>query len=366
MKSIPFDLYCNLIFLQADINKTGPCWFILDSGFEGSVINKSTLEKHGWPVGASHNEQAPGGEIEIAYSDSLEIGLDGLSLGPMKLMVLSLDGIEPVVGRVIDGIMGHDFFMRYTLHIDYESRILNVYDPARFRFSGDGRMVPLIIENNEVFIFAILESGDRPPVKAKLKLDTGSSDFIGLNGSFVAHEELFEPTHKKFPAQGAAVGGYTENYVTRLAGFRLGDIQVREPVIGYSVDTLRVGDAGTIGGDFLSRFTATFDYARHRMLLKKNKHFADPYDYDMSGIFPVAESPEFKIIKIVSVTPKSPATDAGLQANDIIVSIDGKPACDYGVAQIRQLFSIEDNHVSLEIERNGTSMHVDLVLRKLI
>ena len=364
--SIPFDLSMNLVFIQVWINEKGPFEFILDSGFEGSAINKSTLQANGWPMGESHKESAPGGEIELSQSDSLHVSLSSLDLGEMKLMVIPLDELEPIVGRKIDGILGYDFFDCYTLEIDYQSQVLSIYDPSRYRFSGNGQMIPITLENNEAFIFAVLESGDRSPVRAKLKLDTGSADFLGLNGSFLNNESLFEPTHKKIPAQGAAVGGATENYITRLANFKLGDIQINEPLVGYSVDTLRDGDAGTIGGEFFSRFTVTFDYTRHRLILKKNEHFDSSYNYDMSGIFPIAKAPDFKEIEIASVALKSPGSEAGLQAGDIILSIDGKLAGDFEISEIRQLFTIDGNRVNLEIERGGKKQVINLVLRKLI
>ena len=72
---------------------------------------------------------------------------------------------------------------------------------------------------------------------------------------------------------GAAVGGQTDNWVTRLMGFHLGNISFEKPLIGYSVDTLRSGDAGTIGGEFSRRFRAIFDYKRERLLLERNRHY---------------------------------------------------------------------------------------------
>jgi hypothetical protein len=366
ISSIPFDLYFNLIFLQVHINGAGPFWMILDSGFEGSGINKSTLDANGWRATEPHNEAAPGGEIEVAFADSMNITLPGLALNNIKLMVISLDGLLPVIGHAIDGILGHDFFSRYTLVIDYHAERIEVFDAVRYRFAGGGQVTPVLIENNEAFIIATLESGDRSAVRAKLKIDTGSADFIGLNGSFVAHEDLFEPNHKKIPAPGAAVGGATENYVTRLAGFRLGDILIQDPVIGYSVDTLRGGDAGTIGGEFLRRFAVTFDYARHRLILKKNALFSNPCEYDMSGIFPVAEPPDFKIIKIASVGAATPASEAGLLVGDEIISIDGKPAVDYSIPQVREIFKAPGKSIRIEIQRGNEKLTVELKTKKLI
>jgi membrane-associated protease RseP (regulator of RpoE activity) len=203
-------------------------------------------------------------------------------------------------------------------------------------------------------------------VKAKLKIDTGSADALGLNRFFVNAENLIGPADKKIPAPGVAVGGYTKNYITRLKSVKVGNITIENPVIGYSEDTTRVGDAGTIGGEFFRRFKVIFDYSHQRIYLEKNAAFSDPYEYDMSGIFPIAVGLDLKVKQIQSVSENSPASDAGLKPDDIITLINDKPASDYSIAEIRQMFKTDGKSFRLQIERNGKPVQVDLKLRRLI
>ena len=363
---IPFDLYLNLIFFQAEINSSGPLWFMLDSGFEGSAINSTTAQELGLDIQGQHQENAPGGEIDVAYVDSLAFHLPGEDITGRRVMAIPLDPLEPILGRPIDGILGHDYFNRFVIEIDYANEVITLSNPEAFNYSGQGITVPITIENNEPFLYAYLESESHPPVKAKLKIDTGSSDALGLNGSFVKAENLIGSIDKKIPAPGVGVGGYTKNYITRLKSMRLGDITIKNPVVGYSEDTTRVGDAGTIGGELFRRFTMTFDYSRQMIYLEKNAAFSELYDYDMSGIFPIATGPDFTIIQIQSVAENSPASETGLKSEDIIKKVDDKPAANYSIADIRKMFKIDGKSIDLGIERDGKPFEMKLKLRRLI
>ena len=363
---IPFDLYFNLIFLQVKVDTSGPLWFMLDSGFEGSVINSTTADKLGLKISGQHQENAPGGELDVAYIDSLAFHLPGVDIMGQRVMAIPLDPLQPILGRRIDGILGHDYFNRFIIEIDYANEIITLSDPKTFTYSGSDTAVPILIENNEPFLYAYLESESHPPVKAKLKIDTGSADALGLNGSFIKAENLIEPDEKKIPAPGAAVGGYTKNYIARLKSMKVGNIIVENPVIGYSEDTTHAGDAGTIGGELFRRFKMTFDYSRQKIYIEKNAAFFELYEYDMSGIFPIATGPDFKIIQIQSVAENSPASDAGLKPDDLIKTVDDKPAANYSIAEIRKMFKIDGKSIELGIERDGKPFEAKLKLRRLI
>ncbi len=364
--TIRFDLYFNLIFLQLQIDNSEPLWFMLDSGFEESVINTTTADKLGLRVSGAHTEKAPGGDVEIAYIDSLTFRFPGVDITNQRAAAIALDGLVPVLGRPIDGILGHDYFARFVVEIDYANQNIIFHDPRNYSISEGWTRVPVTIENNEPFLYATLESEGHSPVKAKLKIDTGGADFLGFNGSFVKAENLFKPDQAKIPAQGAALGGYTKNYATRLKRFSIDNIVIENPVVGFSEDTLRGGDAGTIGGEFLKRFDLVFDYSRGEVHLRKKRHFNEPNEYDMSGIFPVAEPPDFKTIKVLGITENTPASEAGILPEDIITEIDGKAAGDYTIAEIRQLFMQDGKAYRLTIKRGEKVIEVTLILRRLI
>lgn len=363
---LPFELCFNVIFIPGSVNGVDSAWFILDTGFEYSLLNRDRLDSSVLVNAPTIREKQPGGEVEVTTVYGMNIGLPGIDIKADSIRALPLGGLEPVPGRRIDGIIGHEFFERFVVSIDYAAQVITIIEPDAFRYDGTGEIAAVVVENNEPFFFAEVSLPDGTMKKAKLKLDTGSADFIGFNGSYVQAVGLVSDSQPRIPVLGTAVGGHTDNWVTRMAAFRVGEVTISNPVVGYSVDTLRGGDAGTIGGEFLRRFTATFDYYRDRLILESNSALIEPIEYDMSGIFPIADPPEFAGKRILVVTPGSPADRAGLQAGDELVSIDGVPCEEYSICELRRLFMQPGEEYKVIVNRNDSPVTCVLRLERLI
>lgn len=362
---IEFKSVMNLVWLPGILNGRDSCWFILDTGFPYSLVNRDRLDSAHFKLGSAHLEAQPGGDVEIRPAFDIEIMIGAVSLTADSMRAFPLGGNEPIVGQRFDGIIGHDLFEKFVVTIDYLASTVMVEDPNAFSYSGDGTEIELIVIEGEPFIIAEVKHPDGTWRKAKLKLDTGSADFIGFNGSYIQTETLVSDDQPKIPATGSAVGGKTENWVTRLEEFRLKDIAFSNPVVGYSVDTLRGGDAGTIGAEFLHRFKVIFDYPRNRIILEPNENFEQPFLWDMSGIFPTAEAPEFDIKVVMAVEPGSPAEEAGIIPGDILVRIDTVNCSDLSIAQIRQRF-MKEGKVTIEVQSGESFRKVDMMLKPLI
>lgn len=363
---VPIDVYGSIIFLKAKINGSEPLWFIFDTGFEYSVIDAETADRIGLEYGVFEKDKQPGGEVDQAIADGVAIEFPGLEFFDQKVAVIPLTPLEPIVGRTINGVLGHNIFERVVVEIDYEDSMVTFYDPEAYSYSGDGEKIDVAVENGEPFIETEIIQPNRKPIKAKTKLDTGSFDVLGLNGSFVRAVGLIPVDQIKLPALGTAVGGYTENFVTRVEALRIGGIEIKNPVISYSVDTLRGGDAGTMGGEVLRRFKVVLNYPDGWMALEKNDHFDEPYVYDMSGIFPIAEAPTFDTIAILSVRPGSPAGKAGLRSGDKIISIDDFPIKKISLIQFREMMKKEGAEYWFVFHRDQKIKKAKFKLKRLI
>jgi serine protease DegQ len=68
------------------------------------------------------------------------------------------------------------------------------------------------------------------------------------------------------------------------------------------------------------------------------------------------------------VVPRSPAANAGIEAGDLVISLEGRPILEYGMNELNQLF--EDGEpgrtLRLEISRDGKKREVKIRLRDLI
>ncbi len=365
-RNIPFELYMNLIFLQVYVNNSKTLWFNVDTGLETSIFDSEQAERVGLKLVDKSTVTMPGGTIELAFANDVSLKLSEIELANQRVQTLPLTIFAPVLGRPIHGILGHDLFKRFVVEVDYERQIINLYEPTDYQYSGSGEIIPVTIENDEPFMQAKIIQPERGPIEAKLKIDTGSTDVLGLNGSFVQNVQLVNSTQKVLPQPGVALGGITENFVTRLGGLQIGNLFINNPVAGYSKDLTRGGDAGTIGGGIFHRFKVIFDYSRGQMILEKNKYFDEPYTYDASGLFLVAEGAYFESLKVLRITENTPAAVAGLLEGDIILQIDSQPTRKFSLEQVRQMFEQDGRIYSLTIERNGKTSETTIELRKLI
>src|SRR6185503_10937392 len=98
-----------------------------------------------------------------------------------RVRTLPLTVFTPVLGRPIHGTIGHDLFNRFVVEIDYAARVMNLYEPKDYRYSGKGEVVPVTIEKDEPFLQAKIIQRGRAPIEAKLKIDTGGVTELGLN-----------------------------------------------------------------------------------------------------------------------------------------------------------------------------------------
>ena len=362
--TVPFDGPGHLVFVHVTAGQRDAGWWMLDSGFEYSVVSTQTADALGLARGAASGVPQPGGTVEEAWTRAVALAFGGVPFRAESLAVIDLSGLEPIVGRRIGGILGHDVFVRYVMGIDYGASTIDVHEPATFTYRGAGVELPLWIEHGEPFFVAQLFADGRM-APAKLKLDTGSMDFIGLNGSFVDQTNLVAASRARIPALGAALGGNPEHFLTRLDSMVVGPWAVKRPVMGYSASLERDGDAGTVGADFLRRFHPIFDYARRRLILESQPTLADATPVDASGLMLVATGERFDTLQVLSVAKDSPAMEAGLGPGDRITAWAdiGEPLT---LDAARRRLAQPGQRLDLVVERAGARRTISLRTRERI
>ena len=170
---------------------------------------------------------------------------------------------------------------------------------------------------------------------------------------------------------GWGVGGPSRGYVTRGTSMTLGSVEVDNVVTTLSTQDKGAFAGndyqGNVGGGILKRFVVTFDYGNQIMYLKPLPGpVADTGTYDRAGMW-FNQSP--KGFDVVSVTPGSPADTAALAVGDVIVSVDGVPAKDIHLYDLRARLRNAAPGTAVEfIVRNaaGKTRNVRVVLRDLI
>jgi membrane-associated protease RseP (regulator of RpoE activity) len=158
--------------------------------------------------------------------------------------------------------------------------------------------------------------------------------------------------------------------VTRGGELEIGDVTVDKPLTMFNFDKGGSGAAeafpGNIGAGILKRFVVTLDYLHYVMYLKPvSGPVADLDAFDRSGMWINGGERGFKIAYVSAGTP---AQQAGLKAGDIVAAVDGTPAGELHLYDVRQRLRDDPpgTIVKLEIRRGAENKDISIRLRNLI
>jgi Aspartyl protease/PDZ domain len=367
---IPFELSSNLILLQAKVNDSGPLWFILDTGADSTVIDSELakdlrLTPRGKVVGTGSAGTAPA----IVYR-GVSIELPNVEALNLKISGLPIDFLSAPLGRKISGVIGNDILKELVVEVDYANQVINLYEPKSYKYSGAGVVLPITIEENLPFVRARISLASRAPIAGKFELDSGSTGATTFNTPFVDRFRLLDSISRTSKTRLGGVGGTAQAFSARLKSMRFGSFELQNSVARFSRAT-RGDDAsskygGLIGGEILRRFKMVFDYSRRQVILEANAYFSEPFEVDMSGLDLATEGEDYSIVVVNEVEKNSPGSEAGIQEEDIIEAIDGRPAKELTINQIRKMFMQHGKEYLVSLKRGQTDVRTKLRLRRLV
>jgi C-terminal processing protease CtpA/Prc len=150
---------------------------------------------------------------------------------------------------------------------------------------------------------------------------------------------------------------------------KIGSYTIKSPITLFSQDKAGAfaSDqlAGNIGGRVANKFRLFLDYDRKRIIFEPNSTFAAPYDHAQSGISVVAEGGDYRVFRIRAVLEDSPASEAGLQKDDIITRVNNQTAAELTLSKLNELFERSVPY-KLTIRRGEQTLQVRLTPRRLV
>jgi hypothetical protein len=154
-------------------------------------------------------------------------------------------------------------------------------------------------------------------------------------------------------------------YKGRIKSFSLGDYTFDNPIVSFN-ERKRAGfeKEGNLGSGIISRFHVIIDFPNRRMFLKPNKYFNKPFEFNMAGI--QYTKTQNSIIKINTVIPKSPASEAGIKVNDEILKINNVDATKIDSKEVENIFLAENKTVELTLKRGDETKTISIKLRRII
>lgn len=371
--TIPFELVTRHIMLKVKINNSRPLSFVLDTGDRVGIVDIDVAKQLGLKlqgqvrVGGAGNDTLSGSLVEDA-TWTLP-GLEGFSQ-PIKLAI-PLARLESRFGHDFDGIIGAEFIKQFVVEVDYAARVIKLHDKSRFTYSGPGESIPMQLnpQGHPVIEAEVTPSGS-DPLKGKFVLDLGAGSALALHSPFVAAHHLLNSGLKTIRSIGAGgAGGQTTGRVGRVAELKIGKYKIANPFTIFSEDKAGAFSstalAGNIGQQIAGKFKLFLDYDHNRIVFEPAATFRDPFERAQSGLVLAAEGRDYTTFRITDVLEDSPASEVGLQKDDLIIQVNDQPAAELTITKLGELFE-RPTPYKLTIKRGDQTLQITLTPRKLI
>lgn len=370
--TIPFELVNKTVFMRVTVNAR-PLWFVLDTGIKPAVVDLAVAKSIGLELGDPAAVIGAGKDTVTArFLKSGRVSIVGLEGFSQPLVIaLPLEKLANASGHEFAGLLGTDFIRGFVIAIDYTRHTLTLHDTSGFAYHGGGEALPISFNasGHPLVVAEVIDSG-RPPMRGQFVADIGSGAGLILNSPFVESGGFLTPGRPTVHwIEGRGVGGEISGVVGRVTGLRLGRTLIDHPITVFTrVSTgpfASVDAQGDIGAAIFEKFTVILDYSRMRIILEPNARFPEPLEYNRSGFSLGSSGPDYKTFRVDTVAENSPAAEAGLQAGDTLVAIDGRPADTYTLSEIRLMLK-DARQCRLTVQRGASRLALTLRLRSAI
>jgi hypothetical protein len=375
---LPFEYDNNFIIVTLILNGRVPLRFIFDSGAEHTILTKREI---GDLFGLRYEREfrVTGSDLKtelVAYlvrQVRLEVP-DKVEAPQEDILVLQEDyfRFEEYAGIYVHGILSANAFSRYIIKINYQKRVITLYERELFHQRETG-FVPLGVEitRNKIYLQTRLLVRPDSSAQVKLLLDTGAGLPLLLFSN--THPLLQPPPNALESNIGMGLGGYLKGFTGRVHGLTLADYSQNNIVTYFqNLDTVQrrafLNDRnGLLGNMLLSRFILALDYQKGLIWVKPSRTYRQKFEYDRSGLNLIASGLALNRFSVVDVVPNSPAAEADLRPGDEILRVGLTPATLYSLGSLQRAFQKKaGKRVTITIRRGEEKMKKTIVLRDLI
>ncbi|MDP4245938.1 MAG: aspartyl protease family protein, partial [Bacteroidota bacterium] len=339
--------------------------FIFDTGCGGISLDSMTAKRLKLvPHPGSSYIRGIAGTCQEQLLDGMRLRVGTVMLDSLAMQVNNYDILTSVYGEQIDGILGYTFFSRYLVRVDYDRSRIDVYSNGPVNYPKGGYLLHPQLAGLPIMKGRLKEAGD---ITARFYFDTGAGLCLLFSSEFTADSAVFGPKKKRpVPTEGAGLGGKKEMQLTTLKNFSIGPFRFHQIPTYVFDDSYRVTNypqlGGLVGNDLLRRFNLILNYARSEIYLLPNASFNQPFDYSYSGLTIGLIGGK---IMVTDVMKDSPGEEAGFQAGDVVLEVNGDAGQDMQV--YRTLLRMIGQKIRVRVQRGeGKVALLSLKVRSIL
>lgn len=363
--SVPFSYINDVMVIDVVLNKSLPLKFIFDTGSETSIITKEEIAQalripRGRFVEIYGADRLVKLQAQILPYVTLNLGNIEFEYFPILLLLDDYFNTSSTLGIETHGIIGADILRRFIIQIDPAEQLITFHKkiPPYYKMKNYTR-IDCDYKKGRFFSDLTIKKSGKVSTDRFL-LDTGSSKSI-IYQLDTLKEQIASDLIPTTISQG--LGGEIKGYIglADSLDFKEGistNIPIQYQVVN-SEDSLFSMRKGIIGNPLLKQYDLVFDYGKGDLYARKNKFFGQEITRDKSGMNIIASGPVLQDFVVTFVIADSPADIAGIQKDDLIVSIQHLNKRFIGLNDINnKLTKRSGKRIKLKIKRGDEYLRV--------
>ncbi|MFK8165289.1 MAG: aspartyl protease family protein [Lewinella sp.] len=375
---LPFVIENDFMVISILLDNVLPLRFIIDTGAENTILLEKEITDM-LDVSYRRTFQVRGADIENSMTAYLATGIDlriadRLLARNRSMLVLEENyfDFERITGTTIQGILGADFLMRFTVEFDYRRNIMILHEPAKYKPSSKHVLVPSVFIRNRPYLKIPIGVNTSTTTERRLLLDSGAGLTL-LMHTFGDSSQVDLPV-QKVPAYIAdGLGGSLEGSVGRSRKIELADKELNGVVTYFQpLDTVGLefmnDREGIMGNRILQRFNVAIDYTGKRVFFRpEGRKWKQKFNFDRSGLSLIAGGPNLRTYTVASIVPDSPAARAGMKIGDRLAAVNNTSVGFLTLSGIiKRLEGKPGKKIKIRYERDGDYTLVEFKLKELI
>ena len=354
----PFNLTrSHIIELPVFINDSNEkLTFVFDTGGT-TIIGKDLAKQLELKVDSM---QTP--DQMIYTSRTKEINCAGLKVKDFNMSVMDFKKIFDIGNDELEGMIGPDFIRFFRTTIDYQN--------DQLIFENNDK--PLKAETAEQHLLDMeIMMPYHPSVQMGIseyfpimgRIDTGLHYPIVLPIAFI--EQLPEEEQAKlilckgYFAKWPFVDTH-ENYLYKCDEITIGDMTLKN--VGIIFANFPFNNSALLGKDFLEQFVTTLDFPHRKVLMTETKESSKDILFSTGINVRKLDDGNFKII---GMWENSPADNAGIELEDVILEINGKDASEIETGELYVMrFDSNTKELLVKVQKPESDEAKEILLKK--
>ncbi|MCZ4243179.1 retropepsin-like aspartic protease [Pedobacter punctiformis] len=281
---IPFEMKNGSIILSVKINQSQkPLKLLFDTGADGMALSEALADSLGLKISRKQSTSVVGGNMEISISTGNDVHLDSFVLKNQSIAIFKK------LDQETDGIIGNSMTSSFITKIDFDNKILSLYDFDGYQYEKGGTAVPV----NFSGVYSIPGSVNISAEKTNeghFIFDTGASYYLICFRPFVKQNRLLVNGFKpEYQGSTTSMGISTPTFSGQAASFsfnampKIKAMPITLMAGGGQSESWTPGFDGSIGMRLISRYNFTINRKKNEIHLMPNSSFKNPLDFTLNN-----------------------------------------------------------------------------------